>query len=120
MRRLACVLVLFLASAPCFAQGNVQNQGDSDKVRELRSPEVQFLDSEDAYWVTRSYNDILFYGAPGSQNAVRLEREQFRSEALSGIYKPAQIVEIKVNGKVVNSSIPTLKMGGKEVELKKD
>jgi hypothetical protein len=121
MRILSAALVASLLAAPAFAQSNSNRyqEGENAKIRELQSPEVEFLNSSEAYWVTKGYNDMLYYGNGGSVNSVRLERDQFRADqALQGIYKPAQIVEIKVNGKVTNPVVPTLKMGGKEVRLR--
>lgn len=120
MRISTAILALSLLAAPAYAQSSSRyNEAENAKMRELQTPEVQFLNSSEAYWVTKGYNDMLYYGNGGSPNAVRLERDQFRvDQALHGIYKPAQIVEIKVNGKVVNSGVHTLKMGGKEVQLR--
>jgi len=81
--------------------------------------EVDFVDSSEGYWLNRGLNDTI-YGANGSYNSVRLERNQVRSgEALNKIYKPPTVVEVTVNGKVLRSPTPPLKIDGKVVESKR-
>ena len=113
MKKLALVLLagLVLAS-PSWAQSSSNN----DPRPKNEGPEVEFLDSQDAYWVNKGFNDTLYYGAGGSVNAARLERDQFRDDqALRKIYKPTKVVEIKVNGPA--KTVPVLKIDGKEVKV---
>lgn len=79
--------------------------------------EVKFLDSREAYWVNKGFSDMLYCNGGGTFNAVRAERDKFRAdEALNKITKP-MVFEVKVEGKTEAQSIPTLKMGGKEVKV---
>lgn len=82
-------------------------------------PDVEFVDSEEAYWVNRGFNDMLYYGANGSPNSVRLERNQYRADkALNKIYKPPQGVEIIKNGQVQPQTPPKLKIDGQEARTR--
>lgn len=84
--------------------------------REIRDADVEFVDSEEAYWVNKGFNDVLFYGAQGSVNAARNERDQHRSEALvRKMYRGPQVVGAQVGGKKASPSL--LKINGKEVKV---
>lgn len=112
---LVCTLLVGCLWASGWAQSDPASPSPSEPAKASSSsnePDVEFIDSKDAYWVNKGFNDTLFYGAPGgSVNAVRLERDQFRSDdVLRKIYKPPQGVEVKGS----NKTAPVLKMGGKE------
>ena len=113
MRRvLACALTLFCLAAPGWSQGAEPDTAPPPKAAQEDSG-VEFLDSPDAYWVTKEFNDTLYMNGGGSINACRLERDQFRSDdVLRKIYKPSK-VEVKSSSK----DVPTLKMGGKDVKV---
>ena len=116
MRRvLVCAVALTCLAAPSWSQGADSDTTAGTKTSEKKDSGVEFLDSSDAYWVTKGFNDTLYGG--GSVNSVRLERNQFRNnDILSKIYKPTKIVEVTINGKVQPPTVPTLKMNGKEVK----
>jgi len=83
--------------------------------KEVEGMQFDFVDSSEAYWVTRSLNDTL-YNAGGSVNSVNLERDQVRQDAkLSKMYKPPEVVEVRVQGKKVGP-MPNLKINGKVVQ----
>jgi hypothetical protein len=84
--------------------------------RQIQDADVEFVDSEEAYWVNKGFNDVLFYGAQGSVNAARNERDQHRSEALvRKLYRGPQVIGAQVGGK--KSSPSLLKINGKEVKV---
>ena len=86
------------------------------KLKALQGAEVDFLDSKDAYWVHKGFNDTIFGVNSGSFNNVRHEREQFREdEMIKNLYKPTKVVDVVVNGKKVDMATP-LKMQGRKVE----
>lgn len=83
--------------------------------KEVEGMEVDFVDSSEAYWITRSLNDTL-YNAGGSVNSVNLERDQVRKDdKIAKMYKPPQVVEVRVKGKPVGP-MPTLKINGRVVQ----
>lgn len=111
--------VFSLALLACLALPGWSQAADSKDEGQKRpsGPEVEFLDSTEAYWVNKGFNDTLFYGAGGSMNSARNERDQFRSDqALRKIYKPTRVIEIRVDGKTQQVAAPTLKMDGKAVK----
>lgn len=109
---LACAALLFCFAAPTWSQ-EPQSEPDTTRTRAEQEPDVEFLDSADAYWVTKGFNDTLYYNGGGSVNSVRLERDQWRNdEALKKMQKPLGKIEVK--GK--SATRPVLKMGGKEVK----
>ncbi|MBT9588847.1 hypothetical protein IV102_36265 [bacterium] len=114
MRRvLAGALTLFCLAAPGWSQGAEPDTAAAPRSRQEQEPDVEFLDSRDAYWVTKAFNDTLYVNGGGSINACRLERDQFRNDdILRKIYKPSK-VEVKTSSK----DVPTLKMGGKDVKV---
>jgi hypothetical protein len=111
MKKVALVwLAGMVLASSCWAQSSEAPTPKSD------GPDVRFVDSPDAYWVNKSVNDTLYYGAGGSFNAARHERDQFRDDqALLRIYKPTKTVEIKSSGKA--QTAPVLRMNGKEVQV---
>ncbi len=119
MRQLiVCAAALCCLTGPSWSQGADRDTAETaPKNVERKGSDVEFIDSTDAYWVTKSFNDTLYCNGGGSVNSCRLERDQFRNDdVLSKIYKPAK-VEVKVNGKVQQPTMPVLKMGGKEVKV---
>ena len=115
MRRLmACALTLFCLAAPGWSQGE-PDIPKTERTRQEQEPEFEFLDSQDAYWVTKGFNDTLYYNGGGSFNSVRLERDQFRNDdVLRKIYKPGKVEVISSSKDSKNP--PVLKMGGQETK----
>lgn len=112
MKTLLSTALVACLCLPSWSQAASENEGQS---RRPKGPDIEFLDSTEAYWVNKSFNDTLFYGAGGSVNSVRKERDQFRNdEALRKIYKPTKIVEITVSGNPQTTPMPRLRMDGKE------
>jgi len=116
MRRvIAGALTVLSLMAPTWSQESKPETSDSTTATKRPEPDVEFVDSQDAYWVTKAFNDTVYYNGGGSINSVRNERDQFRNdEVLRKIYKPAK-VEIKVSSK--DAKGPVLKMGDKEVKV---
>ena len=117
----ATLLLGTLTAFPTWAEPNKQNprsgvRTDDEKRKDLEGTDVEVVDSSEGYWLNRGLNETL-YGANGSFNSVRLERNQARTdEALSKIYKAPTVVEVTVNGRVLKSPTPPLKMNGKVVD----
>lgn len=64
--------------------------------KDAEGMEFDFVDSSEAYWVTRSLNDTIF-NAGYSPNAVNLERDQVRrDDKISRMYKPPEVVEVRI------------------------
>ncbi|MBN9414029.1 hypothetical protein ABS71_22600 [bacterium SCN 62-11] len=121
MRRIVLsALVLGCLAVPGWCQGAEADTSTTKTTTEKKNDggqDVEFLDSREAYWVNKGFNDMLYYNGGGTPNAVRAERDKFRAdEALSKITKP-MVVEVKVTGKTEAQSIPPLKIGGKEEKL---
>jgi hypothetical protein len=117
---LGLVAALFAAPAQAQTQDTTKRTARDAKAIEQQRKEVEgmqfdFVDSSEAYWVTRGLNDTL-YNAGGSVNSVNLERDQVRQDAkLSKMYKPPEVVEVRVQGKKVGP-MPNLKINGKVVQ----
>ena len=95
---------------------SVQSNTNNPKRQELQQTEVDFLDSKEAYWVHKGFNDTIFGVNSGSFNNVRHEREQAREdEMIKKLYKPTQVVEIVVKGKTIDPATP-LKIQGRKIE----
>lgn len=120
MRRIIMsALVLGCLAVPGWSQGAEPDTSTKATTEKKTGDveDVEFLDSREAYWVNKGFNDMLYYNGGGTPNSVRAERDKFRAdEALSKITKP-MVVEVKVTGKTEAQSIPPLKMGGKEEKL---
>ncbi|MBX3170875.1 MAG: hypothetical protein KF760_25940 [Candidatus Eremiobacteraeota bacterium] len=121
MRRIMMsAFVLGCLAVPGWSQGAEADTSTTKPTTEKRSSDVEdveFIDSREAYWVNKGFNDMLYYNGGGTPNSVRAERDKFRAdEALSKITKP-MVVEVKVSGKTEAQSIPPLKIGGKEEKL---
>jgi len=122
MRRiLFSAFVLGCLAVPGWSQGaEADTSPTKTETTEKRTgdvEDVEFLDSREAYWVNKGFNDMLYTNGGGSLNSVRAERDKFRAEeALNKITKP-MVMEVKVSGKTEAQSIPTLKMGQKEVKV---
>jgi len=121
MRRIILsALVLGCLAVPGWSQGAEPDTSATKTTTEKKTgdvEDVEFLDSREAYWVTKGFNDMLYYNGGGTPNAVRAERDKFRAdEALNKITKP-MVVEVKVQGKTEAQSMPPLKIGGKEEKL---
>jgi hypothetical protein len=118
MRRiLFSAFVLGCLAVPGWSQGAQADTKPATTEKKTDVEDVEFLDSREAYWVNKGFNDMLYYNGGGSVNAVRAERDKFRAdEALSKITKP-MVVEVKVTGKTEAQSMPPLKIGGKEEKL---
>lgn len=112
-------LGLILLTIPALAQEAPKRTAREAKTIEQQRKEVEgmdfdFVDSSEAYWVTRSLNDTLYN--QGSVNAVNLERDQVRKDdKLATMYKPPEVVEVRVKGKPVGP-MPTLKINGKVIQ----
>ena len=122
MRRiLFSAFVLGCLAVPGWSQGaepdtSTTKTATTDK-RTGDVDDVEFLDSREAYWVNKGFNDMLYTNGGGSMNSVRAERDKFRAdEALNKITKP-MVLEVKVSGKTEAQSLPTLKMDKKEVQV---
>lgn len=122
-------LGLALLAGPASAQESQATQGSAKPktAREAKNIEQQreavegmdfdFVDSREAYWVTRSLNDTL-YNAGYSPNAVNYEHDQDRARQLaklSGMYKAPEVVEVRVKDKPVGP-LPVLRINGKVVQ----
>jgi hypothetical protein len=108
---LACALAVCCLAGPGWSQGADPDTTPTPRSRSDQDASFEFVDSQDAYWVTKAFNDTLYYNGGGSVNSVRLERDQFRNDdVLRKIYKPSK-VEVKGSTKG-----PTLKMGDKEAK----
>ncbi len=118
MRRIIMsAFVLGCLAVPGWSQGADADTSTTKPTTEKTSSDVEFLDSREAYWVNKGFNDMLYYNGGGTYNSVRAERDKFRAdEALSKITKP-MVVEVKVSGKTEAQSMPPLKRGGKEEKL---
>jgi len=120
MRRIILsALVLGCLAVPGWSQGAQPDTSDKANTEKKTGDveDVEFLDSREAYWVTKGFNDMLYYNGGGTPNSVRAERDKFRAdEALNKITKP-MVVEVKVQGKTEAQSMPPLKIGGKEEKL---
>lgn len=109
-----------LLASPAQAQDSAKRTAREAKTIEQQKKEVEgmqfdFVDSDEAYWVTRSLNDTL-YNAGGSVNSVNLERDQVRKDdKLAKMYKPPEVVEVRVKGQRVGP-MPTLTINGKVVQ----
>ena len=80
--------------------------------------EFDFVDSSEAYWVTRGLNDTL-YNAGYSPNAVSAERDQVRgtAEKVTKMYKPPEVVQMYYKAKT--GPPPTLRINGVVVDVAK-
>ena len=113
---MAVGLGVALLASPAFAQDTTKKSPKDAKTQEQQKKDAEgmefdFVDSSEAYWVTRSLNDTL-YNAGYSPNAVNSERDQVRVDGkLSRMYKPPEVVEIKVKGRPVGP-MPTLRING--------
>lgn len=121
MRRIIMsAFVLGCLAVPGWSQGADADTSATKATTEKRTgdvEDVEFLDSREAYWVNKGFNDMLYYNGGGTPNSVRAERDKFRAdEALNKITKP-MVVEVKVTGKTEAQSMPPLKRGGKEEKL---
>ncbi|MBS2037391.1 hypothetical protein JST97_20550 [bacterium] len=121
MRRIfVCACVFGFLAVPGWSQATGSDTSTTPTTKEARTgdvEDVEFIDSREAYWVNKGFNDMLYYNGGGSPSSVRAERDKFRAdEALNKITKP-MVVEVKVTGKTEAQSIPSLKMGGKEVKV---
>ena len=111
--RYGCAGLILLALA---LPGWSQTPAPTEPARSPGDADVEFIDSQEAYWVNKGFNDVLFYGAQGSINAARNERDQHRSEELMRkLYRGPQVVGAQVGGKKNASSV--LKINGKEVKV---
>lgn len=111
--RYACAGLILLALA---MPGWSQTPTSEESPRKPGDAEVEFIDSQEAYWVNKGFNDVLFYGAQGSINAARNERDQHRSEEqIRKLYRGPQVIEAQVSGKKSSGSV--LKINGKEVKV---
>lgn len=122
MRRIfVCACVLGFLAVPGWSQATGSDASTSTPTTSDKKTgdveDVEFIDSREAYWVNKGFNDMLYYNGGGGPSSVRAERDKFRAdEALNKITKP-MVVEVKVTGKTEAQSIPPLKMGGKEVKV---
>lgn len=108
--------VIALTLLSCLGMARAEPQTDKKKTS---GPDVNFLNSEESYWVNKGFNDTIYTGNSGSQNSARSERDQFRADqALDAIYKPTEVVQVTVVGRPKPATMPTLKMGGREIDLK--
>ena len=113
-----------LFSAPALAQTDKKMSAAEQKTieqqrKEAEGMEFKFVDSPNAYWVTRGLNDTL-YNAGYSPNAVSAERDQVRQDdddPISKMYKPPQVVEMVYKAKT--GPMPSLRLNGKLVSVQK-
>ena len=94
----------------------MQSNATNPKRLELQETDLDFVDSKEAYWVHKGFNDTMFGVNSGSFNNARHERAQARDEeVIRKLYKPTQVVEMVVKGKVINPATP-LTIQGKKIE----
>ena len=116
-------LGMAIFASPAFAQesGKPKTAREAKNIEQQREAvegmEFDFVDSREAYWVTRSLNDTL-YTSGGSVNSVNYEHDQDRARQLaklSSMYKAPEVIEVKVKDKPVGP-MPKLRINGKVVQ----
>lgn len=104
--------VALLLGGPALAQSTTATSQPSN--RKAQDAEVDFVDSEQAVWNTRSVNDSIFM--PGaSVNSVMYERKAVRAVYRTDFFPQTKVEDVQIDKPMSNP--PVLKIQGKSVDL---
>lgn len=106
--------VSLLLGGPALAQKTSPNPGSSTSTRRAQDAEVDFVDSEQAVWNTRSVNDSIFLQGM-SVNSVMFERKAVRETRPVDFIPETKVEEIQIDKPMTQPSV--MKIQGKDVKL---